>query len=112
MLATLSKYFRGSLLFTVLCLGLATAYGWHDTGDVAKTGAMLWVVLVLAVLEVSLSFDNAVVNAAVLKDMDQIWRKRFLTWGMVFAVFGTRIVFPLAIVGLTAWDRLMRCGCR
>jgi hypothetical protein len=102
MLATISKYFRGSLLFTVLCLGLAAAYGWHDTGDVAKTGAMLWVVLVLAVLEVSLSFDNAVVNAAVLKDMDQIWRKRFLTWGMVFAVFGTRIVFPLAIVGLTA----------
>jgi hypothetical protein len=43
-----------------------------------------------------------VVNAAVLKDMDLIWRKRFLTWGMLFAVFGTRVAFPLLIVGLTA----------
>ncbi len=63
---------------------------------------MLWVVMVLAVLEVSLSFDNAVVNAAVLTDMAPIWQRRFLTWGMIFAVFATRIVFPLAIVGLTA----------
>ena len=102
MLATFLRHFRGSLLFSLVCLGLAAAYGWHETGSAAATGAMLWVVLVLAVLEVSLSFDNAVVNAAVLADMDDIWRKRFLTWGMVFAVFGTRIVFPLAIVGLTA----------
>jgi len=57
---------------------------------------------VLAVLEISLSFDNAVVNAAVLGEMDEVWRKRFLTWGMVIAVFGARILFPLAIVGIGA----------
>ncbi|MGL1701422.1 DUF475 domain-containing protein, partial [Vibrio parahaemolyticus] len=28
--------------------------------------------------------------------------KRFLTWGMLIAVFGMRIVFPLAIVALAA----------
>jgi len=102
MLAVLNRHFRGSLLFTLLCLIAAAFYGWSETASLAKTGEMLWVVLVLAVLEISLSFDNAVVNAAVLKDMDEVWRKRFLTWGMVFAVFGTRILFPLAIVGLTA----------
>lgn len=96
------RHFRGSLLFTLLCLVLAAFYGWGETGSLAHTGALLWVVLVLAVLEVSLSFDNAVVNAAVLKDMDAVWRRRFLTWGMLFAVFGTRVLFPLAIVGFTA----------
>jgi hypothetical protein len=49
---------------------------------------VLWIVGVLSVLEVSLSFDNAVVNATVLEDMDEVWQKRFLTWGMVFAVYG------------------------
>src|SRR5688572_23724653 len=34
--------------------------------------------------------------------MDVIWQRRFLTWGMVVAVFGMRIVFPLAIVAIAA----------
>jgi hypothetical protein len=63
---------------------------------------MLWIILVLSVLEISLSFDNAVVNATVLKDMDKVWQHRFLTWGMAIAVFGMRIVFPLAIVAIAA----------
>lgn len=60
----------------------------------------VFIVAVLAVLETSLSFDNAVVNATILRDMDAVWRKRFLLWGMLIAVFGMRIVFPLLIVGL------------
>ena len=72
------------------------------TGSVAATASMLWIVFVLSILEVSLSFDNAVVNAAVLKDMDDVWQRRFLTWGMLIAVFGMRIVFPLAIVAIAA----------
>ncbi|MFN7159935.1 MAG: DUF475 domain-containing protein, partial [Erythrobacter cryptus] len=47
-------------------------------------------------------FDNAVVNASVLKEMDEVWQRRFLTWGIAFAVFGMRIVFPLAIVAIAA----------
>ena len=57
---------------------------------------VLWIVVVLAVLEISLSFDNAVVNATVLQGMDEVWRGRFLTWGMIFAVYGMYIFFPLA----------------
>jgi hypothetical protein len=38
-----------------------------------------FIVAVLGVLEVSLSFDNAVVNAKVLAGMDAVWRHRFLT---------------------------------
>lgn len=54
-------------------------------------------------LEISLSFDNAVVNATVLTEMEPIWRRRFLTWGIAIAVFGMRIVFPVLIVALVAW---------
>ena len=90
------------MIFTVVCLALAAWYGWSQTGDAAATLSMLWIVLVLSVLEISLSFDNAVVNATVLEDMDKVWQRRFLTWGMLIAVFGMRIVFPLAIVAIAA----------
>ena len=58
--------------------------------------------LILGVLEVSLSFDNAVVNAKVLERMSDFWQKIFLTIGILIAVFGMRLVFPLLIVGVTA----------
>ena len=96
------RFYKGSILFSVACLALGAAYGWHLTGHVAGTLQLLWIIVVLSILEISLSFDNAVVNAAVLEDMDDIWQKRFLTWGMVIAVFGMRIVFPLAIVAIAA----------
>jgi hypothetical protein len=53
-------------------------------------------------LEISLSFDNAVVNASVLSSMDEMWRKRFLTWGILIAVFGARLLIPILIVSITA----------
>ncbi len=71
------KYYKGSMVFTLICLALAAWLGWSLTGNVGGTLEVLWLVAVLAVLEVSLSFDNAVVNATVLRDMDDIWRRRF-----------------------------------
>ena len=60
------------------------------------------VVAVLIVLEVSLSFDNAVVNAKVLKRMSEFWQKIFLTIGILIAVFGMRLIFPVLLVSATA----------
>ena len=102
------RHYKGSILFTLVCLALAVWYGWMQTGSAAGTLSLLWIVVVLSVLEVSLSFDNAVVNAAVLEDMDEVWQRRFLTWGMLIAVFGMRIVFPLAIVGAPHKEALRR----
>jgi hypothetical protein len=56
----------------------------------------------LVVLEVTLSFDNAVINAKVLQDMSPKWQKRFLTWGILIAVVGTRVILPIAIVAMIA----------
>ena len=99
---TLKRFYGFSLVFTLICLGLGAWYGMASTGSVSGTAEMLWIILVLSILEISLSFDNAVVNASVLKDMDRVWQQRFLTWGILFAVFGMRIVFPLAIVAIAA----------
>lgn len=60
------------------------------------------VVAVLIVLEVSLSVDNAVVNAHILDGWDEKWRQRFIVWGIPIAVFGMRLVFPIAIVAIAA----------
>ena len=95
-------HFKGSILFAAVCFALAAWYGWSEAHSLAGAARVLWIVLVLSVLEVSLSFDNAVVNATVLADMDELWRKRFLTWGMIFAVYGMYVFFPLAIVAVAA----------
>ncbi len=96
------RHYTFSLLFMLACLVLAAWYGFSSTGTLSGMAQLLWIVFVLSILEVSLSFDNAVVNASVLKEMDEVWQKRFLTWGIAFAVFGMRIVFPLAIVAIAA----------
>lgn len=58
----------------------------------------LFTALLLTILEITLSFDNAVVNARVLQKMSPIWQQRFLTWGIFVAVFLTRAVLPILIV--------------
>ena len=96
------KHFWGSLLFTAAGLALGAWYGWALHGTLGGMLSILWICAVLAVLEVSLSFDNAAVNASILKDMDPVWQQRFLTWGIAIAVFGMRIVFPIVIVMVAA----------
>lgn len=80
----------------VSIVALCVMFVWGGT-------AALFLAAALAVLEVTLSFDNAVVNAKVLAEMSPIWQRRFLTWGIAFAVFGTRLVLPILIVSLVAW---------
>ncbi len=58
--------------------------------------------VILAVLEISLSFDNAVVNAKVLKTMSPFWRKIFLTVGILIAVVGVRLLLPVLLVVIFA----------
>lgn len=85
------RYFYSS--FLIMALGLIAAY---FLGGVAA----IYITFLLIVLEISLSFDNAVVNAKVLETMEPIWQKRFIFFGLPLAVFGMRLVFPLAIVSL------------
>jgi hypothetical protein len=97
------QHFKGSIIFTVIALTLAGVNGYAQEATLAAVLSALFIATVLGVMETSLSLDNAVVNATVLRDMDEKWVRRFLTWGIAIAVFGMRIVFPLAIVAVAAW---------
>ena len=95
------KHFRISFIVTFLCLGAAGWWGYAHSG---WSGALtaLGVAAILGVMEVSLSFDNAVVNASVLKNWNAFWQKLFLGVGIIVAVFGMRLLFPLVIVAQAA----------
>lgn len=93
-------YFYGSFIVTVL--GLAGAYLWGEHVHNGTGLTCIFIASVLAVLEVSLSFDNAVVNAMKLEGMSEKWRHRFITWGILIAVFGMRFLFPLMVVAIFA----------
>jgi hypothetical protein len=56
------------------------------------------VALMLTAIELTFSFDNAIINARVLAKMSPFWQKMFMTVGILIAVFGMRIVFPILIV--------------
>lgn len=101
MRSTLS-YLFWPLVVTVVGILLSGYLGWQFSGTTAGVMSFLLIAIVLAVLEISLSFDNAIVNANKLKTMSPVWQRRFLTWGILIAVFGMRIVFPLLIVVIAA----------
>lgn len=93
-------YFTGSYIVTIL--GIILAWFWSEHIHPGSGPVSIFIVFVLAILEVSLSFDNAVVNAIKLEKMNEKWRGRFLTWGIIIAVFGMRFLFPVLVVSIFA----------
>ncbi|KOS56291.1 DUF475 domain-containing protein [Rhodococcus rhodochrous] len=87
------RIFGISFAVTVVSLVVAFLYGGPQA---------LFLAAILGVLEVSLSFDNAVINATVLQRMSEFWQKIFLTIGILIAVFGMRLIFPLLIVWIAS----------
>lgn len=94
------KYFLGSYIVTIM--GVFGAYLWGEHVHNGTGLTCVFIALVLAILEISLSFDNAVVNAMKLEKMSPKWRHRFITWGILIAVFGMRFLFPLLVVAIFA----------
>lgn len=90
----MARLFIGPALVTLVAF--AAVFLWGGMEALVLAG-------VLSVLEVTLSFDNAIVNAKVLRQMDERWQKRFLTWGILIAVVGTRLVLPILIVAASVW---------
>ena len=88
----LLKAFLAPVIVTLLGLLLVGAWGGPRAFSIAA---------LLIVLEVTLSFDNAVVNAKILRQQSEIWQQRFLTWGILISVVLTRAFLPIAIVALS-----------
>ncbi|MDS1113355.1 DUF475 domain-containing protein [Gordonia westfalica] len=87
------RIFGLSVVVTIVSLIIAFLYGGVEA---------LILTAILGVFEISLSFDNAVINATILRRMSEFWQKIFLTIGILIAVFGMRLVFPLVIVWLAS----------
>lgn len=94
------KHFGESMFVTIF--GFIAAYFWAEHMAPGSGIKILFITFFLAILEVTLSFDNAVVNALILEKMTPKWQHRFLTWGIFVAVFGMRFLFPVIIVSLFA----------
>lgn len=87
------KYFYSSLSLSFVGLAIAFFIGNLEA---------VYICILLSILEISLSFDNAVVNARVLSNMEEKWRQRFIIYGIPIAVFGMRLVFPILIVAIAS----------
>jgi len=88
------KHFKSSIVITLIGFVVAFLF----LGGFSA----LYVVILLFLLEVTLSFDNAVVNAKVLETMEPKWQQRFITYGIPVAVFGMRFLFPIVMVSMAS----------
>ena len=95
------KYFYFPFVWTFVSLILSGLVGYHS-GGWTGVGPAVFLVVILGVLEISLSFDNAVANAKKLEEMSPVWQTRFMRWGIPIAVVGMRGVFPLVIISIFA----------
>ena len=93
--------FRIFLVSALLTIGLG-AWTTYNKGPKA-----LWLFVVLVLLEVTFSFDNAVINSRILARMSKFWQTMFLTVGIVTAVFVVRFILPIVIVMLSSQHDFM-----
>ena len=85
------RIFWFSSLITVIFGAIVALYGGLSS---------LWLFAVLCILEVTFSFDNAVINSRILSRMSKLWQTLFLTIGIFIAVFLVRFALPILIVQL------------
>lgn len=102
--------FGFTFFLSFLGLLLAGYLGYIEGQSYSNALQFMLLAAMLAILEITISFDNAVIDAAIVKQMTPLWQKRFLTWGIFIAVFGMRLVFPILIVSIAAsvtpWDAI------
>lgn len=105
------RHFRLAFIVTACGLLLGGAVGWNATTTAHGTLAIFFICAVLAVREISLAVDNAIVIANKPKTMSPQWQLRFVTWGILIAVLGMQVDFPPAIPAVAAhvgpWQALV-----
>ncbi|OGL30566.1 hypothetical protein A3F37_01715 [Candidatus Saccharibacteria bacterium RIFCSPHIGHO2_12_FULL_41_12] len=94
---SLINYYGISTLISLVLIGLVGL----------KLGmSALILTLILVALEITFSFDNAVINAKILKDMSRSWQRAFIWLGIPIAVFGVRILLPLLVVSMVTGSNI------
>lgn len=88
-----------------LLLLVAVAVGLSGSALISWSAAGTF--LFLTILEVTFSFDNAVVNSKLLIRMSPFWQAVFLTFGILIAVFLVRFALPILIVQITTGNSFL-----
>ena len=78
-----------------------TVLAWATVGSFGGWVQLL-TVMILTALEVTFSFDNAIVNSKLIQRLSPGWQRAFMTVGILVAVFVVRFALPIFIVQLTA----------
>jgi hypothetical protein len=91
------QYYKFAVVVTVLILAVAVILG---------GGSVLLPITALALIEITFSFENAVVNSQILGTMSAVWQRVFLTIGIAVAVFGVRLLLPLVLVSTSTSSSL------
>lgn len=84
-------FFISGFISIASLVGVAVFLGWKAA----------FLTFVLMLVEITFSFDNAIINAKILAKMSHFWQQMFMTIGILIAVFGMRLVFPIVLVMLT-----------
>ena len=95
------RIFGISFSLTAIIVGISLYYGGLS---------ILPILFALLIIEITFSFENAIINAKVLTTMSKFWQTMFLTIGIFIAIFGMRVVFPIALVaiaGNTSWQNVL-----
>ncbi len=90
------KHFYGSFFITII--GVLLGVLLYPDNIIAIT----YSILILALLEIALSFDNAIINAKILGQIPPAWQKAFIFIGLPIAVFGMRLIFPILLVSVSS----------
>jgi hypothetical protein len=83
------------LNFSGICYNKSIIYLFHNA---CYNSFFFTIIFGLALFEVITCIDNAVVNAHVLRTLPEKYKKIFLLWGILFAVFVVRGILPFIIV--------------
>jgi len=106
----MSSPFSSNSAFRIFAFSLLASLGILAAVLFGIGTSALLITLILAVVEITFSFDNAIINAKVLGKVSQAWQTVFLTLGILIAIFGMRVVFPIVIVMITAglgWNQVV-----
>lgn len=97
-MSTFKQFYLSPTLSLIAAVIIGGLLGYHDGGVLGAALSAGFTVFILSILETSVSFDNAVLNAKVLNTMSEKHRNWFMVWGILIAVVGMRLVIPVLLV--------------
>ena len=96
------KTYRFAIIYSIVSILIAGLLGYHKTAELMGLVTGILIACSLGVTETSMSMDNSIVNAPLVRDLTPFWKKNYLLFGMPVAVIGMRFCIPVLFVGVAS----------